>query len=79
MNWGVFDYAGSTALAWTAYLVSLAVVLTILGGSVWLLLRRKWIWAAYPLPLLIVWGILWGIFGARLDHAWLYLQENARR
>ena len=79
MNWGVFDYAGSTALAWTAYLVSLAVVLTILGGSVWLLLRRKWIWAAYPLPLLIVWGILWGVFGARLDHAWLYLQENARR
>ena len=79
MNWGVFDYAGSTALAWTAYWVSLVVLLLILGGSVWLMFRRKWLWAAYPLPLVVVWGVLWGLFGARLDHAWLYLQENAKR
>lgn len=79
MNWGVFDYAGCTALAWTAYLISLAVLLAVLGGSAWLLWRRKWLWGAYPLPLLLVWGILWAVFGAKLDHAWLYLQENANR
>ena len=79
MNWGVFDYAGPTALAWTAYLVSLATLLAILGGSAWLLWRRKWLWGAYPVPLFLVGCLLWAFFGGDLDHAWLYLQENANR
>ncbi len=79
MNWGIFDYAGPTAIAWTAFFVSLAVVLLVLGGSVYLACRKKFLWAAYPVPLLMAWGILWSVFGARLDHAWLYLQENAHR
>jgi len=79
MNWSVFDYAGNTALAWTAWLTSLVVLLAILGCSAWLLWRRRWLWGSYPLALLVVWGILWGVFGSRLDHAWLYLQENALR
>ena len=79
MNWSVFDYAGNTAIAWTAYLVSLAVLIAVIGVCAFLLIRRKWLWAAFPLPLLVVWGVLWGSFGARLDHAWLYLQENANR
>lgn len=79
MNWNVFDYAGNTAIAWTAYLVSLAVLIAVIGVCAFLLFRRKWLWAAFPVPLLVVWGVLWGAFGARLDHAWLYLQENANR
>lgn len=79
MNWNLFDYAGHTALAYTALVVSFGVVLAVLGTSALLLWRRKWIWAAFPVPLLVLWGILWWIFAPRLDHAWLYLQENARR
>ena len=79
MNWGVFDYAGPTALAWTAYLVSLATMLAVLVGSAWLLWRRKWLWGAYPVPLFLVGCLLWTFFGGNLDHAWLYLQENANR
>ena len=79
MNWNLFDYAGYTALAYTALAVSFGVVLAVLGTSALLLWRRKWIWAAFPVPLLVLWGILWWIFAPRLDHAWLYLQENARR
>ena len=79
MNWNLFDYAGHTALAYTALAVSFGVVLAVLGTSAFLLWRRKWIWAAFPVPLLVLWGILWWIFAPRLDHAWLYLQENARR
>lgn len=79
MNWGIFDYAGPTALAWTALLLSLAVLLVILSASAFLLLRRRWIWGAFPLPLLLAWGVCWGFFGPRLDHAWLYLQKDAHR
>lgn len=79
MNWGIFDYAGQTALAWTALLVSLAVALALLGVFMFLILRRKWLWASFPLPLVMAWGIAWSSFGPRLDHAWLYLQQNAGR
>lgn len=79
MNWGIFDYAGNSALAWTALLASLTVVLVLLALFVWLLFRRKWIWAAFPLPILLVWAILWNVFAPRLDHAWFYLSMDARR
>ena len=38
MNWHVFEYAGPTALAWTALMVSfvaLVVVLALFGWLVW--------------------------------------------
>ncbi|MGN0847772.1 MAG: tetratricopeptide repeat protein, partial [Kiritimatiellia bacterium] len=79
MNWNIFEYAGRTALAWAALMASLAVLLAILGASGYLLWRRRWVWGAFPLPLLAVWGVCWGFFGPKLDHAWLYLQENANR
>lgn len=79
MNWGVFDYAGHTAPAWTALLISLALALALVGAFGFLLWRRKWLWACFPLPLVMAWGIAWGTFGPRLDHAWLYLQQNAGR
>lgn len=79
MNWNLFEYAGHTAWAWTALLISLIVLLTVLASSAFLLWRRRWIWGAFPLPLLAIWGLCWGFFGPKLDHAWLYLQENARR
>ena len=79
MNWGVFDYAGRTALAYAALATSVLAVLLVLGVSAWLAVRRRWILAAFPLPLLACWGLLWGFVGPRLDHAWLYLQENANR
>ena len=79
MNWTLFDYAGHTALAYTALAVSFGAVLAVLGASALLLRRRRWVWAAFPLPLLVLWGLLLAFAGPRLDHAWLYLQENARR
>ena len=79
MNWGVFEYAGGTALAWTAYLTSLVVAVAVVGLAALLLLRRRWAWASIPLALLALDGVAWAAFGARLDHAWLYLQENASR
>ena len=79
MNWNIFEYAGHTAWAWTSLLISLVVLLSVLAASGFLLWRRKWIWGAFPLPLLVAWGVCWGILGPKLDHAWLYLQENARR
>ena len=54
MNWSVFDYAGNTAIAWTAYLVSLAVLIAVIGVCAILLFRRKWLWAAFPVPLLVL-------------------------
>jgi len=75
----LFDYAGHTALAWTAFSVALAVLLALVALFAWLLWRRKWAWALFPLPLVFAWGILWSACGARLDHAWLYLQQNANR
>lgn len=79
MNWGIFDYAGHTALAWAALLFSGVVLLALAGCFVWLLVRRKWLWATFPLPALMLWAILWNVLGPRLDHAWLYLQQNANR
>ena len=79
MNWNIFEYAGHTAWAWTSLLISLVALLFVLAASGFLLWRRKWIWGAFPLPLLVAWGVCWGILGPKLDHAWLYLQENARR
>ena len=79
MNWNIFEYAGHTAWAWTSLLISLVVLLVILAAGAFLLWRRKWVWGAFPLLLLATWGLCWGLFGPRLDHAWLYLQENARR
>ena len=79
MNWCLFDYAGCTALARASLALSALVVLALAALWVWLLLRRKWIWAAFPLPLLVLWGLLCLIVGPRLDHAWFYLQQNAGR
>jgi len=79
VNWGIFDYAGHTALATAALALSALAVVVVLSASAWLLARRRWVLAAFPLPLLVCWGLLWGFFGPRLDHAWLYLQENANR
>ena len=79
MNWHIFDYAGHTAMAWTALLTSLAVLLAVVAGSGRLLYRRKWLKAAFPLPLLVVWGIAWGVVAPKLEHGWTYLQENAHR
>ena len=75
----VTTYAGPTALANLAGWLGLLAVLAVLGLSVWLLARRRWLWAAFPLPLLVAWGVLWGFAAPRLAHAWLYLQENAHR
>lgn len=79
MSGWIFDYAGPTALAWTAWWTALAVVLALVGGCAFLVWRRKGLWAAFPVPLLLVWGACWFFLGPRLDHAWLYLQENAHR
>lgn len=79
MNWNIFDYAGHTAVAWSAFFVSAVVLASILGASAFLLWRRKWLWGAFPLPLFVVWLVCCFAFGAKLDHAWLYLQENANR
>ncbi len=79
MNWNIFDYAGHTALAWTALMVSLAALLAVLGGSAFLLVRRKWLWGAFPLPFLLIWVVCWLFFGPKLDHAWFYLQNNVKR
>ena len=76
---GIFEYAGRTALAWTALCGAWTLVLALLGASAVLLWRRKWLWGAFPLPLFVLWVVAWLVFGPRLDHAWRYFQENARR
>lgn len=79
MNGALFDYAGHTALAWAAFALSLSLLLAVAGASAYLLWRRRWVWGAFPLPLLALWGLAWAFLGPKLDHAWLYFQENARR
>lgn len=79
MNGALFDYAGRTALAWTAFGASLAVALALLALFAFLLLRRKWLWATFPLPLFLAWAVAWTSAGPALDRAWLYLQQNANR
>ncbi len=79
MNWNIFEYAGPTALAGGAFALSLIVLLAILGGSAFLLKRRKWLWGAFPLPLFLVWVVCWLFLGPKLDHAWYYLQNNVNR
>lgn len=92
MNGAVFDYAGSTSLAYLAFALAAGVVLALVVLEAILLVRifkfsnapksawmRRFAPALFPVPLVALWlGAAW-LVGPRLDHAWLYLQENASR
>ena len=75
----VVTYAGPTALANLAGWLALLLVVATGILSVRFLVQRKWLKAAFPVPVLALWAVLWGFVAPRLGHAWLYLQEDAHR
>ena len=88
MNWHVFEYAGPTALAWAALLTSAVVFVVILGLFGWLVwhgvrkgvsLRGRLVTLGVPLLCVLAYIIAWLWAGPRLDHEWLYLQQDAGR
>ena len=83
MNWGVFNYAGPTAVAYLAFAICACLALLVVLVVPYVLFRRlngrlRWM-ALYPVPLIALWLLLAWLIGPKLDHAWLYLQENATR
>lgn len=79
MNWGIFDYAGPTALAWVALFASAAVFVVFVWFSCRAIRKnlRKGIFAV-AIALAAYAGAVF-VFGPKLAHSWLYLQENATR
>ena len=80
MNWNLIEYAGPTAIAWAALVASAALALSLAAVCVWLLVRRRTVARiAAPCALVAAYLVVWLWAGPHLDHAWLYLQENASR
>ena len=88
MNWHVFDYAGPTALAWAALVasfVALVLLAALFGWLVWrgarsgVPLRRRLLLIGIPCACVVAYFVAWLWAGPHLDHAWLYLQQNAGR
>jgi len=88
VNWHVFEYAGPTALAWTALMVSLMTLVAVLALFGWLVwrgtrkgapLRRRVLCLGVPCACVVAYLVAWLWAGPHLDHAWLYLQQNAGR
>ena len=88
MNWHVFEYAGPTALAWAALLTSACVALAlaaIFGWLVWMglrkgvSLRKRIACLGAPVVCTVAYLAAWLWAGPHLDHAWLYLQQDAGR
>ena len=88
MNWHVFEYAGPTALAWAALLTSAAVALAIAAICGWLVwmglrkgasLRKRIACLGAPVVCIVAYLAAWLWAGPHLDHAWLYLQQDAGR
>ncbi len=88
MNWHVFEYAGPTALAWAALLTSaiaFVVIAALFGWLVWrgvrngASLRCRILCLGVPCVCVVAYFVAWLWAGPRLDHAWLYLQQDAGR
>ena len=88
MNWQVFEYAGPTALAWAAMLASAAVAFALAVFFGWLVwrglrkgasMRRRVVCLGVPVVCVAAYFAAWLWAGPRLDHAWLYLQQDAGR
>lgn len=88
MNWHVFEYAGPTALAWAALLTSAAVLIVLVALFAWLVwrgarkgvsLRGRLVCLGLPVSCVVAYLVAWLWAGPHLDHAWLYLQQDARR
>ncbi len=60
--------------------LSVFVAFSLAGACVWCIVRRRtFIRIAMPAVLLVAYVATWLWAGPALDHAWLYLQENASR
>ena len=88
MNWHVFEYAGPTALAWAALLTSamaVVVLAALFGWLVWHGVRRgstlrcRVFCIGVPVVCVTAYFVTWLWVGPYLDHAWLYLQQDAGR
>ena len=88
MNWAVFEYAGPTALAWAALLTSAVVFLSLVALFAWLVwrgarkgvsLRSRLVCFGIPVSCVVAYLVAWLWAGPHLDHAWLYLQQDAGR
>ena len=80
MNWNLLEYAGPTAIAWTALAASAVAGLSLAVACAWLLVRRRTVARiAVPCALVAAYLVAWLWAGPHLDHAWLYLQQDAGR
>ena len=88
MNWSVFEYAGPTALAWTALWTSAVVFAAFLALFGWLVwrgarsgasLRKRLVCLGIPVACAVAYLCAWWLFGPFLDQAWRGLQTDVRR
>ena len=88
MNWSVFEYAGPTALAWTALWTSAVVFVAFLALFGWLVwrgarngasLRKRLVCLGIPVACVVTYLCAWWLFGPFLDRAWRGLQTDVRR
>lgn len=88
MNWNVFEYAGPTALAWTALWTSAVVFfafLILFGWLVWrgarsgVSLRKRLVCLGIPVACVATYLLAWWVFGPLLDRSWRALQTDMRR
>ena len=88
MNWNVFEYAGPTALAWTALWTSAVVLVAFTALFGWLLwrgarrgatLRCRLACLGIPVACVVTYLCAWRAFGPVLDRAWRGLQTDVRR
>lgn len=79
MNWGIFNYAGNTALAWVALITSVVCILAVAWFIFQMFKRNKKKGSILLSSVVVIYISSIFIFGSKLAHAWLYLQENVTR
>jgi tetratricopeptide (TPR) repeat protein len=79
MNWGIFNYAGPTALAWVALVVSAISLMAVAWGIYEAFKKNVRVGVISLVSTVLVYVGSVFLFGPKLAHSWLYLQENATR